>query len=38
MMRKRRVVGLIAIAAIVLFIALDIFFALDLTRQNVFPT
>ena len=37
-MPRRRIAGLIAIAAIVLFIALDIFFALDLTRQNVFPT
>ena len=34
MMRKQRVAGLIAIAAIVLFIALDIFFALDLPRHN----
>ena len=33
-MRKQRVAGLIAIAAIVLFIALDIFFALDLPSQN----
>ena len=34
MMRKRRAAGLIAIAAIVLSIALDIFFALNLPRQN----
>ena len=34
MMRKRRVAGLIAIAAFVLFIALDIFFSINLPRQN----
>ena len=36
MIGKRKVAGLIAIAAIVLFIALDIFFALNLPRQNFF--
>ena len=36
MMKKRRVAGLIAIAIIVLFIVADIFFALDLPRQNFF--
>ena len=34
MMRKRRVAGLIAIAAIVLFIVADMLFSLDLPRQN----
>ena len=34
--KRGRVAGLIAIAAIVLFIALDIFFALNLPRQNFF--
>mgnify|MGYP001775002413 CR=1 FL=1 len=38
MMRKRRVAGLIAIATIILFIVADIFFALDLPRQNFLPT
>ena len=36
MIGKRKVAGLIAIATIVLFIALDIFFALNLPRQNFF--
>ena len=36
MMRKRRIAGMIAIAAIVLFIALDMSFSLDLPRQNFF--
>lgn len=34
MIRKRRVAGLIAIAAIVLFIYLDIFFEFTRTKQN----
>ena len=34
MIRKRRVAGLIAIAAIVLFIVADMLFSLDLPRQN----
>ena len=36
MMKKRRVAGMIAIAAIVLFIVADMLFALDLPRQNFF--
>ena len=35
-MSKRRVAGLIAIAAIVLFIVADMLFSLDLPRQNFF--
>ena len=35
-MSKRRVAGLIAITVIVLFISIDIFFTLDLPRQNFF--
>ena len=36
MMRKRRVAGMIAIVAIVLFIVADMLFSLDLPRQNFF--
>ena len=38
MMKKRRVAGLIAIATIILFIVADIFFALNLPRQNFFTS
>ena len=36
MIRKRRVAGMIAIAAIVLFIVADMLFSLNLPRQNFF--